>query len=155
MPDVPPELVERAIAIIGADGISEDDIEARVLPLADNAMLARRLIDWPPEAFGLVLIPHMAEVTLPTRFSARSARGEWLEFDFSAEPVFVHAVSIAMRMYHEGPRATFRNVASRSSTMDAVNRALNAGETIDGATLSGPALNAIPAEVYSPRGARL
>jgi hypothetical protein len=153
MADVSPDLVERAVAILGTDGIAQDAIEADVLALAGDAMLARRLIDWPPEAFGLLLAGHhFADVTLPKRFSVRAGSGEWREFEFSVEPIFVQAFSIAMRMYHQGPRATFENVASRSSTISAINRAIDAGGSLAGATLSGPALKGIPADVYLPSG---
>ena len=39
---------------------------------------------------------------------------------------------------------------SCSALIDSVNKALNAGSSIDGAKLGGPALNAIPAEIYEP-----
>lgn len=144
----PPELIERAIAIIGRDGISDEEMEALVLSLTQDSMLARRLIDWLPEAFGIVFIPHLAAVNLPTTFSARTRSGKWMEFKFQAEPIFSTAVRIGMDMYHSGPRDTFKNVVLRSSIVDAVNKALNENVSLDGATLSGPALIGIPAETY-------
>jgi hypothetical protein len=148
MPDVSDELIERAIAIIGRDGISDEELEAQVLDLAQDSMLARRLIDWPPEAFGLVLIPHLAAVNLPTTFSAQTRSGKWMEFEFHVEPIFAAAVRIGVEMYHSGPRATFKNVVLRSSIVNAVNKALNENVSIEGAALSGPALIGIPAETY-------
>lgn len=151
MLQVESELVERTIAIIGADGISDEEVEARVLALAKEPMLARRLIDWVPEAFGIVFVPHLAEVKLPTTFSVKSNRGEWVEFKFQVEPIFPIAVRIGMDMFHSGSRNTFKNVVLRSAMIDAVNKALNQGDSIDGATLSGPALIGIPAEIYQPQ----
>jgi hypothetical protein len=148
MLETSPDLIKRAIAVIGTDGISDEEIEARVLGMTRDAMLARRLIDWPPEALGMVLIPHMATVNLPTTFSARSHSGNWVEFKFQVEPIFSDAVRIGIEMYHSGPRNVFRNIVLRSSIVDAVNNALNQGASIDGATISGPALVGIPAEVY-------
>ena len=144
------ELVAKAVAILGTDGITDAEIESSVLALAQNSMLARRLIDWPPEAFGLVLIPHIAKVNLPTTFSARSKSGNWVELSFQLEPIFQAATRLGMDMYHSEQRSTFGNVALRSSTLDAVNMALNQGRPLEGATLSGPALIGIPAELYAP-----
>ena len=143
-------LIERSAAIIGADGISDDAIECEVLALSQDPMLARRLIDWIPEAFGLVFVPHLAKVTFPTTFRARSNRGNWMEFEFKVEPIFPIAARLGMEMYHAGQNPSFGNVVLRSSMIDAVNKALNAGETLDGAVLSGPAMIGIPAETYLP-----
>lgn len=140
--------LEQVIAIIGIDGITDDEIETRVAVVLPDPMSARRAIDWLPEAFGLVLIGHMARVTMPTTFSARSKRGQWVEFAFDAEPVFKDALRLGIEMYHSGSRGVFVNVSQRSSLVAAVSQALNAGSSIEGATLSGPALIGIPAEVY-------
>ena len=150
MPTVPPELVAQAVAVLGTDGITDTEIESNVLALAQDSMLARRLIDWPPEAFALVLLPHIAKVNLPTTFSARSKSGDWIELSFQLEPIFQAAVRLGMDMYHSEQRSTFGNIALRSSTLAAVNEALNQGSSLEGATLSGPALAGIPAEVYMP-----
>jgi hypothetical protein len=151
MLQVSPDIVDRAIAIIGTDGISEPEIESTILSLAQDPMLARRLIDLLPEAFALVFLPHLANVNLPTTFSARSRSGKWKEFDLQLEPIFSIAVHTGMEMYHSGPRNTFKNVVLRSSLVDAVNKALSQGASLDGATLSGPALNGVPAEIYLPK----
>jgi hypothetical protein len=150
MSTVPSELVAQAVAILGTDGITDAEIESNVLALAQNSMLARRLIDWPPEAFGLVLIPHIANVNLPTTFNARSKSGNWIELSFHLEPVFQSAVRLGMDMYHSEQRSTFGNVALRGSILAAVNKALNQGSPLEGATLSGPSLIGIPAEFYAP-----
>lgn len=68
-----------------------------------------------------------------------------MEFKFDAEPIFECAARLGIEMYHSGPSTTFRNIVSRSSIVDAVNHALNHGESLEGATLSGPALVGVPA----------
>lgn len=143
------ELVAQAVAILGTDGITDAEIESNVLALAQESMLARRLIDWPPEAFGLVLIPHIAKVKLPTTFSARSKSGDRVELSFQLEPIFQAAVRLGTDMYHSEQRSTFDNVALRSSTLAAVSKAINEARPLVGATLSGPALIGIPAELYA------
>lgn len=151
MPPVTQALVERVIAVMGADGMSGEEIERSVLALAQDPMLARRLIDWIPEAFGLVLAPHVASVTLPTTFSAKSRRGAWMEFDLRVEPIVPVAIRLGAEMYHAGPSDAFRNIAIRGGIFATLNKALNHGSPLDGATLSGPAMLGIPAETYLPK----
>jgi len=98
----------------------------------------------------MVLISHMDQVTLPTTFSAKNKRGDWIELDLSVEPIFHSAIRLATHMFHNGPQSTFSNIAGRSALLGAVNRALNEGRSLKGATLSGPALISIPAETYLP-----
>jgi hypothetical protein len=151
MLQVTSDLIEHSIAIIGADGISDEEIETQVLALSQDSMLARRLIDWLPEAFGLVFAPHLAKVILPRTFSAKSSHGNWIEFDFQVEPIFPIAIHFGMEMYHAGPRNIFNNIVLRSSIIAVINKALNNGISLDGGTLSGPALIGIPAETYLPK----
>jgi len=145
------DAIHKAIAILGVDGTAESKVEADVASFASDKMVARRLIDWIPEAFGIVLVSHIGKINLPTTFSARSNDGQWKHFEFKVEPIFVEALHIATDMYHSGDRSAFGNIAKRSSMVDVVNKVLNAGDSIDGGTLSGPALIGIPAEVYEGR----
>jgi hypothetical protein len=144
------EAIHKAIAILGVEGIPEGEVQASIASFAHDKMVARRLIAWIPEAFGIVLVTHLGKVNLPTTFSARSTDGEWKQFEFKLEPIFAEALRVASDMYHSSDRSAFGNVAKRSSTVDVVNKVLNAGNSIEGATLSGPALIGIPAEVYGP-----
>jgi hypothetical protein len=140
--------LSESIAIIGTDGITDSELEARIFVITNDSMLSRRLIDWLPEIFGLVLISHMANVTLPRTFSAKTRRGQWIELDLKLEPIFEPALVLAQQMYHDGPNKIFKCIAIRSAVVSAANRALNSGHDLDGATLSGPALVGIPAEWY-------
>jgi hypothetical protein len=149
------EAIHKAIAILGVEGISESGVESDIASFAEDKMVARRLIDWIPEAFGIVLASHIGKINLPNTFSARSHSGEWKHFEFKAEPIFAESLRIAADMYHSGNRPTFATIAKRSSMLDVINNALNAGESIDGATLSGPALIGIPAEVYETKSKSL
>ncbi|SFL32033.1 hypothetical protein [Lysobacter sp. cf310] len=147
---VPAESVlKQAIDIIGQEGISEDEIERQIAALIDEPMLARRVIDWLPEVFGLVLVSHMDQVELPTRFSARDQRGRWHRFEFEIEPVFKSGLVLAVEMYHAGPRRGFGALALRSSVVAAASQALRENGTLEGAELAGPALAGIPAELYA------
>lgn len=144
--------IEEVARVIGAEGASEAEIESGVLALVQDPLLARRLIDWMPEAFGMVLVSHMDAVALPTGFFAKNDRGDWVEFDLRAEPIVASAIRLALHLYHNGPRNTFSNIAVRSSVICSVNRALNDGASLKDATLSGPSMMGIPAETYlSPK----
>jgi hypothetical protein len=145
---VPAEKIRQVVAILGAEGITESEVEARVAALVQDKMVARRLIDWIPEAFGLILVSHIGKFNLPTSFSAKAADGRWIEFEFKSEPIFGEALQLGAEIYHAGPRSLFSNIAMRSSMVAVVNNALNAGGSLEGSALSGPALIGIPAETY-------
>lgn len=136
--------------ILGSESYDNEAIESSVSALILDPVLARRLINCVPEAFGVVLISHMANVTLPVTFSVKNKRGKWIQVDLKREPIFERATCLAMQMFHEGPRSTFSNIVRRSALLGAANKALNAGKSLEGATLSGPKLIGIPAEIYLP-----
>lgn len=145
------QLIEGCISVLGQTGLSADEEQRRVLQLVADPMMARRLIDWIPEAFGVVLVAHIGKVDFTNTFSAKDHRGNWVTIEISREPIFAAALKHATTMFHSGPKDVYRSIAERSCILDAVNKALNAGESIDGACMSGPALLGIPAEVYVPR----
>jgi hypothetical protein len=152
MTPVSDETIRTAISIIGADDTDDEKIERDVRAIVVDDMTARRLIDWIPEAFGIVVVSHISsKIIFPTTFSAKFAASDWVELPLRKEPIFAATLQIAQAMFHSGPRELFQKVSFRSSTLDTVNNTLNAGatlESLDGARLSGPALIGIPAEVY-------
>jgi len=149
MLSVSPELIDQSILIMGRSGIVQEEIESEVLMIAGDKMVARRLIDCIQEAFGLVLVSHISsELVLPTTFSAKTENGDWLWFKWSVEPVFIAAFAAGLRIYHNGPRDVFQNIAVRSAMLNTVNNLLNSGGKIEGAVLSGPVMLGIPAEIY-------
>ena len=150
MHDISAELIQRTISLLGEGERRDTEIEIGVARFAPDKLAQRRLIDWIPEAFGYVLLPHVADIVLPTTFSAKAADGTWKDFSFDREPIFALAVQIGTTMYHENSRGAFSGVTKRSSVVGAVNRALNAGESLAGAKISGPKMLGIPAEFYDP-----
>jgi hypothetical protein len=143
------ETVHAAIAIIGTSEVDDEQIERDVRALVSDDMTARRLIDWIPEAFGIVLVSHISnKIILPKTFSAKTAAGKWIQLPLQTEPIFVTALQIAQTMFHEGPKEVFQNVSLRSAMTNTVNDALNSGASLDGGCMSGPALIGIPADVY-------
>jgi len=150
LPLLSEELLQNAVAVLGRDGISDDEIKVEIAALAQEQMLARRLIDWLPEVFGIVLISHTVDIHLPNTFSAQDKQGNWFQFEFRCEPIIQIAAKVATEMYHAGPRNIFSNIALRSVLLGVVGRVLNESGSLDGGYLSGPALIGIPAEIYLP-----
>jgi len=145
---VPQETLIAAVSIIGSENIDDEEIDLRISKMVDDPATVRRLVDWPPEAFGIVLISHGWNVKLPTTFSAFDSNGRSIKFNFDREPLFAASVLIAQGMFHNGPREIFQNVSTRGAMLQTLNKALLAGADVDGATLSGPALIGIPSETY-------
>lgn len=152
-PRTPPmssaEAFELALTLLGREDVDEEHAEQALLALGSEHGQMRRLLVWLPEAFAMALIGHMElDVLLPRTFTASDAQGERHELPLEREPVFVDGLKRALAMYHEGPRAAFKAICQRSSLLNAIDNALNAGADLQGATLSGPELLDIPAETY-------
>lgn len=155
MPGLPPVdavLVERALALFARHAGTDDDdaaLEADMLDLAGEPMLARRLIDFLPEAFALLLMAHLApRPELPRTFKAQDDAGTWHAFDWKSEPVFVTGLRQAQHIFHAGPRNVFQATANRSAMLGAVSKALNAGESLEGGQVQPPCMLGVPAELY-------
>ena len=136
------------IGELAVSGLTTEKYENAVADLAGDPDLARRIIDWLPEAFGLILVGHMADITLPKTFMAKDRSGEWMEIPFSKELVFGDALEFASLTYHNGPKHLFSGLAAQSSVVDAVNKALNAGESLTGARLGPIKMAGLSAETY-------
>ncbi|MBH1432145.1 hypothetical protein I5U42_12655 [Stenotrophomonas maltophilia] len=147
MPSV--EAVELALSLLGQEHVDEVRAEQGLVAGGVDAGLARRLLIWLPEAFAMALIGHMElELQLPRTFSARDEQGFLHELPLDCEPIFAEGLARALMMYHQGPRARFKAICQRSSSLNALDNALNAGTDVKGAVLSGPELLEIPAETY-------
>lgn len=145
------EDIQRTISQLGEGDRRDTEIEIAVRRFASDPITLRRLVDWVPEAFGYVLLPHVADLVLPTTFQARARDGTWKEFAFDREPIFGRTVALAAAMYKDDPRGVFSAVAKRSGMVVTVNKALGDGASLDGATLSGPAMMGVPAEFYEAK----
>jgi len=150
MHNIPAELIQRTISLLGEGERRDTEIEIGVARFAPDRLAQRRLIDWIPEAFGYALLPHVGDLSLPTTFSAKAKDGTWREFPFDREPVFAQAVQIANEMYRDNPRGVFSAVAKRSAMLAPVNDLLNEGRSVTGVKVAGPTMAGIPAEFYDP-----
>jgi len=138
--------LEQVAGILG--DLPDSRQEAAVTALLGDELLARRSVDWLVEAFGMVLLPHIAPLTLPKTFKARNNDGEWEEFPLSVDPIFTQAIKLGIELYHQGQRELFGKIALRSAMVAAVNKALNAGADIRGGVLGPPSMNGLQAEMY-------
>jgi hypothetical protein len=136
------------ISELAVSSLSDEEYESGVIQLVGDLAMARRIIDWLPEAFGLILISHMGDIKLPKTFRVRNRAGEWVEIPFSKEPIFADALEFASLTYHNGPKHIFKKLAVCSSVVDAVNKALNAGESLDSAKLGPITMMDLFAETY-------
>jgi hypothetical protein len=143
METISQDQLEQIAALVADRSLSQAERESRALAVAGSPELARRALDWLPEAFGLVAIRHMEGLELPTTFSAKSLDGTWQQFPLSAEPLFAQMVRLAL-----SGTDLFKPIAEQSSCINAVDNALNAGRDLKGAKISGPALVGVPAEIY-------
>jgi hypothetical protein len=151
MRNVSVEDIQRTISQLGEGDRRATEIEIAVRRFANDPLTVRRLVDWVPEAFGYVLLPHVADLVLPGTFTAKAKDGTWKEFAFDREPVFGLAVTLAADMYRDGPRTVFSAVAKRSTMVSAANQALSDGVKLSGVKFAGPAMAGIPAEFYDPK----
>ncbi|ELC7364153.1 hypothetical protein [Stenotrophomonas maltophilia] len=143
------EAFELALSLLGKEDVDEGRAERDLVAAGIDAGFARRLLIWLPEAFAMALIGHMElELQLPRTFSAHDEQGFLHELPLHCEPIFAEGLERALMMYHQGPRGAFKAVCQRSSSLNAVDNALNAGADLKGAVLSGPELLEIPAETY-------
>ena len=149
--NVTDELLQRAISLLGEGERRDAEILVSVARLVPDKLTAHRLIDWIPEAFGYVLLPHVGDLRLPAAFTARAKDGGWREFSFDREPIFAQTVAIATAMYADNPRGVFSLVAKRSTMVQAVNAVLNEGRSAKGIAVAGPAIAGVPAEFYDAR----
>lgn len=143
------EAFELALSLLGREDVDEEQAQRDLVARGVARGLAIRLLIWLPEAFAMALIAHMElGVRLPRTFTARDGQGVLHELPLDCEPIVAEGLERALKMYHQGPRGAFKAICQRSSSLNAINNALNAGADLKGAMLSGPELMEIPAETY-------
>lgn len=112
--------VEAGIAAFcaGAEPPSDDEVWARLTGSGVEPWLAERLLAFLPMAYARRML---SDVSFPDALVMPSGR-----LSLSAEPVFAAALSRAER----ADRGEFERIALRSSEVNAVNNALNAGSKL-------------------------
>jgi len=98
---------------------------------------SRVIVDTLPEAFALPAIEELG-VVVSTFASAKNSTGEWTKIPLSDCPFFQAALTLAREHRAVGalPQETYKAISERSSLVNVVSKALNAGTDIRGATLA-------------------
>lgn len=97
--------------------------------------LAERFVAFMPLAFGRVVINKIGSVSFTSSYKVKEQNRE---FSLEEEPIYCLAYKLAFESYENGilEREVFSAIATRSAELDSVNKALNAGEDINGAKFS-------------------
>ena len=128
-------------------GGTEDEIALRLRDDGIAQLAAEKLLVLIPLAFGRILISHIAPVQQSHDFRVLR-NGEPVTLQLRDEPFFAEALKVAAEMYHSGPRGLFEPAALMSAELGAVNKALDAGEDINGATLAPPTLHRLDFDAW-------
>lgn len=98
---------------------------------------SRIIVDTLPEAFALPAMEDLG-VVVSSVASAKDSAGEWTEISLSDCPFFQAALRLAREHRAVGalPQETYQAIAERSSLVNVVSKALNAGADVKGATLA-------------------
>lgn len=138
-----------SIAQLSVSDVTESEYKRLAADVVGDPHLARRIIEWLPEACGLMLIGHMDGVGLPTTFEARDRAGEWKSFPLSRDPIVADALEFASRIIHDGPTYLFEGLAMQIVVLGRMDRALNAGESLEGTILPPPRMRSVYAEMLA------
>jgi len=150
MESITNQTIRHSIVHMANCDLNQGSEEAAIAELVRSEMAMRRIVDWVPEAFGIFFIAQQfPKIILPTTFSAQKQDGNWQEYPFKCEPVFVTSLDIAKEIYTKGPSQVFESITLRSSMVGTVNKSLESDVCLDNAVLSGPALLGIPADTYT------
>ncbi len=128
------ELISLSGIFVGA---SDDDTElVESLEKRGYAQaVAERYVAFMPIAFGRVIISQVGNVGFSSLYKTSESSKE---FNLNEEPIFTLASDLAVQSYEQGilEQEVFSAIASRSSEFNAVNKALNDGGVIYGATFA-------------------
>jgi hypothetical protein len=97
--------------------------------------LAERFVAFLPIAFGRIVIAQIADVSFTLNYKVKETSNE---YSLTNEPIYNLAHDLAVESYEKGriTREVYSAIALRSAELVAVNKALNAGEDINGANFS-------------------
>ncbi len=127
------QIVQVAQYFVDASSIEDGDLVEVLISTGLARDVSERLVAFLPIAFGRVVIAHLARVSFTTDYRIKET-GKVLPL--SGDPIFVEALKLATESYHSGivSREVFSAVALRSPELLAVNKALNEGADVNGAS---------------------
>jgi hypothetical protein len=131
--------------------ISEDDLVELLQKKGYSKIDAEMLNVFVPSAFSWPVIKKLGLENLPNHFVAMSKDGGEVQIPVSSQHYFTAALTLAYSTFENGwnstvSRATYEIVAGRSAEMNAANKVLNDGGSLEGATLSPLVLGRLRAE---------
>jgi len=91
-----------------------------------------------PEAFAIPALMALGVTQVSELASAQTKSGREVEVALNDIPIFVAALALAHEHRTSGvfPHEVYKTIAEQSALIDAANKALNAGESIEGATVA-------------------
>lgn len=124
---------------------SEDDIVQLLQARGYSAIAAEKLNAFVPSALAWIVLKRLGVEQLPNHFIALDEAGEEVRIPVASQHYFTAALTLAYDTFENGwsevlPRATYQIVAGRSAEMVAANKALYAGESLEGTTLGASRL---------------
>jgi hypothetical protein len=119
---------------------SEPEVVERLKAMGYSEVHAEKLNAFVPSAFAWALLKRMGVSTFPNHYIALTRDGREKQLPLAQEHFFTAALRLAYQTLEHGwterlSRETFETVISRSAEMGAANQALNANESLAGASL--------------------
>ena len=144
-------VVDAISAMARNASISEDDLVELLQEKGYSRIDAEKLNAFVPSAFSWPVIKKLGLENLPSHFVAVSKDGAEVQIDISSQHYFTAALTLAISTLENGwsstvPRKTYEIVAGRSAEMNATNKVLDEGGSLEGATLSPLVLKRLSAE---------
>jgi hypothetical protein len=141
------ELVVQAADILATEGIDEDGIEAQLLALTGDELLAKRLREWIREAFGRVVLLSGHRIHFLDTFTVLTSERKLIKVPNRAEPIIKMAGRLAVDYLSQGRKEYVLLIAETSAPMQTALSMIEKGLSLDGAMMAS-AFNGIPAEAY-------
>ena len=142
------ELVVQAAEILATEGIDEEGIKAKLLALAGDELLAKRLREWIRETFGRVMLSDAGHrIQFVDTFTVFTSDRKSVSVPNRAEPIVELATRLAQDHLKQGRTEYVFRVAETSASVRTASPAIEQGVSLDGAVMAS-AFNGIPAEAY-------
>lgn len=133
---------------------SPEKVSAELEKTFGHELKASKLYRFVPMAFGFVLAKRMGIEKLPSTYYLLNEQGDKVEYRLADQHYFTAALTLAFETMEHGytsdiSREFFEGVLHHSVEFDAINRALNAGDSIEGGELHPTTVYGIKAESIS------
>lgn len=144
-------VIDTISAIESNTSIGEDELVNFLQKKGYSRIEAEKLNVFVPSAFSWPIIKKLEIDSLPDHFIAMSIDGAEVRIEVGSQHYFTAALVLAFSTIENGwnaivSRKAYETVAGRSAEMDAVNKVLDAGGSLRGATLSPLVLERLSAE---------